>query len=128
MSDYAKATLSATFSEKSDYTDPEWVTNWADYEVTPDEAETYKVICDTSSGTTVATSKFANATLLAVKNTDATNYVTATFRSAGNSAVDNIIQIAAKGLLVVTDFTVASDLLLVANGSAVDCKILIVGS
>ena len=127
MTDYAKIALTGTYSKDSTYTPAKVFMEPADYAVTPDEWMHLEVQADTGS-TTVTTSHLASATALIVKNNDTTNYVTATFRSAGNSSTNNIIQIAAGGFLVVSDFTVANNLALAANSAAVECEVLIFGS
>ena len=130
MTDYAKIELSARYSASSDYSSPDWTTStWLPFELTPDEGAQFKVEAATSSGTTVTTSIYSSVTLVAVQNIDPTNYVTATFRTAGNSTTDNIIRIAADGgILVVSDFTAANNLVLAADTAVCTCRVLIVGT
>ena len=128
MADYAKLHVKGLFSKNSDYSDPKVSMAPAAYALTPDEYIHTELQADTSSGTTLTTSILSSATLLVVKNNDATNYVTATFRSAGNSSTNNIIRIAAGGFLAVSDYTVANNLLLVANSAACECEVFIVGT
>ena len=128
MADYAKLEIRGIYSKSSDYSSPKADFNPAIYALTPDEYFHCEIQADTSAGTTITTSILASATLLVVKNNDASNYVTATFDSAGNSSVDNIIRIAAGGILATTDFTVAQNLKLVANSAACECEIFIVGT
>ena len=128
MADYAKLEIRGIYSKNSDYSSPKSDFNPANYEVTPDEYFHCEIQADTSGGTTITTSILASATLLVVKNNDATNYVTATFDSAGNSSVDNLIRIAPGGILATTDFTVAQNLKLVANSAACECEVFIVGT
>ncbi len=128
MSDNLKTSIASVFSENVDYSDPEFTTNLEDFILTPDEVQLFKIECATGGGTTLTTSFLSAASLLIVQNTDATNFTTATFRSAGNGATNNIVRIAAGGFLVVTDFTVANNLLLVADTTATNCKILIAGT
>ena len=128
MADYAKLEIRGLYSKNSDYSSPKSDFNPANYEVTPDEYFHCEIQADTSGGTTITTSILASATLLVVKNNDTTNYVTATFDSAGNSSVDNLIRIAPGGILATTDFTVAQNLKLVANSAACECEVFIVGT
>ena len=128
MDDYAKLEIRGIYSKNSDYSSPKSDFNPANYEVTPDEYFHCEIQADTSGGTTITTSILASATLLVVKNNDTTNYVTATFDSAGNSSVDNLIRIAPGGILATTDFTVAQNLKLVANSAACECEVFIVGT
>ena len=128
MADYAKLDITGTYSKSSTYEPAKVSFSPASYEVTPDEYFHIEVQADTSAGTTVTTSILSSASLLVVKNNDATNYVTATFDSAGNGSTDNIVRIAAKGFLAVTDFTVAQNLKLVANSAACECEVFVVGT
>ena len=128
MTDFAKLEIRGTYSKNSDYSSPKVDLSPAIYSVTPDEYIHCEIQADTGGGTTITTSILASATLLVVKNNDPTNYVTATFDSAGNSSTDNLIRIAAGGLLVTTDFTVAQNLKLIANSAACECEIFIVGT
>ena len=128
MADYSKLEIRGIYSKNSDYSSPKSDFNPANYEVTPDEYFHCEIQADTSGGTTITTSILASATLLVVKNNDTTNYVTATFDSAGNSSVDNLIRIAPGGILATTDFTVAQNLKLVANSAACECEVFIVGT
>jgi len=124
---YSKVELSSVYSASSDYSNPVARFMPAAYAVTPDEFVHLQIQADTG-GTAVTTSTLSAATALIVKNLDGTNYVTATFRSAGNSSTDNIIRIAAGAFLVVSDFTVANNLTLTANSAAVNCDVFIVGT
>jgi len=127
MADYAKLEVKGVYSASSgsaakvSFAPPS-------LELTPDEYFHAEIQADTSAGTTITTSILSAATLLVVKNNDTTNYVTATFDSAGNSSVDNLIRIAAGGFLVTTDFTVAQNLKLVANSAACECEVFIIGT
>ena len=128
MADYAKLEIRGIYSKSSDYSSPKADFNPAIYAVTPDEYFHCEIQADTSAGTTITTSILASATLLVVKNNDASNYVTATFDSAGNGSTDNLIRIAPGGILATTDFTVAQNLKLVANSAACECEVFIVGA
>ena len=128
MADYAKFGAACVYSKNSDYSSPKINTAIADLALTPDEYLHDEVECDTGGGTTVNLTRFATITCLLVKNNDATNYVTATFRSAGNSAVDNILRVSAGGWLMTTDVTAANNLVLAANGAAVECEVVVTGT
>ena len=128
MADYTKLELTAVYSKNSDYSSPKVKMAPAAFTLTPDEYFHVEVEADTSGGTTITTSILNSATLLVVKNNDATNYVTATFDSAGNGSQDNLVRIAAGGVLATTDFTVAQNLKLVANSAACECEVFIVGT
>ena len=132
MTDFAKLEIRGLFSKDLAHSLPKVDFNPSDYTLTPDEymhcEVQVNIATDTPAHTTIDTSILASATLLVIKNNDATNYVTATFDSAGNSAIDNIIRIAAGGVLATTDFTVAQSLKLVANSAVCECEIFIVGT
>lgn len=126
MTDNLRTSLEITFSEQANFSDPEWTTNWANFDLTPEGAETRKLEIGTGAET-IDLGDYSAITQLAVKNEDPTNYVTATFRSVGNGAVDNILRIQPNSFLVVSDVTPGSDLILQANGAPVLVKIAIAG-
>jgi len=128
MADYAKLELKGVYSTVSDYSTPRTKFKPASYAVTPDEYFHCELQAATSAGTTLDTSILDSATLLVVKNKDATNYVTATFDCAGMGSTDTSVRIHAGGFFVTTDFTVAEKLKLVANSAAVECEVFIVGT
>ena len=125
MADYAKLQIKGVFSKSSDYSDPVTAFTPAAYTITPDEYFHCEISAATSSGTALNTSILDTATLVAIKNNDATNYVTATFGKAGSSSADTSIRIAAKGYLVMTDFVPTHNLTLVANSAACECEVFI---
>ena len=127
MADYSKIEVSGIYAASSTAAAKSSFSP-ASFELTPDEYFHAEIQADTSAGTTITTSILSSSTLLMVKNNDATNYVTATFDSAGNGSTDNVVRIAAGGFLVTTDFTVAQNLKLVANSAACECEIFIVGT
>ena len=132
MADYVKLEVRGIYSKNSDYSAPKVDFNPADYTLTPDEyfhCEVQAALAtDTPAHTTIDTSILASATLLVIKNNDGTNYVTATFDSAGNGSTDNIVRIHAGGVLATTDFTVAQNLKLVSNSAHCECEVFIVGT
>lgn len=78
-----------------------------------------------TGGTTVTTSGYTAVALVAVWNTDPTNYVDATYRTAANGANDNKVRIQAGEFVVLPDFTKANNLTLTANTAACWCHYLI---
>ena len=128
MADYAKGEVRGIYSKNSDYNLPKVDFNPTDYTVTPDEYIHCEIQADTSAGTTLTTSILSSASLLVVKNNDSTNYVTATFDCAGMGSTDTSIRIAAGGMFMTTDFTVAQNLKLVANSAACECEVFIAGT
>ncbi len=128
MADYAKLELKGVYSTVSDYSTPRTKFKPASYTVTPDEYFHCELEAATSAGTTLNTSILDSATLLVVKNKDATNYVTATFDCEGMGSTDTSVRIHAGGFFVTTDFTVGQNLKLVANSAAVECEVFIVGT
>ena len=130
MADYAKISVKGVYSKNSDYSFPKAMFAPDANTLTPDEYMHLEIEADTG-GTTVTTSTLASATMVMVKNNDTTNYVTATFKSAGNGGAggtNNIIRIAAGGFIAVTDFTVAGNLALAANSAACECEVFIIGT
>jgi hypothetical protein len=128
LADYAKLALALTYSENSDYSSPKLKTsldNWTSTTATHYEVQ-YREIGTSSE--TIELGGFTTIECLVLKNKDSTNYVTATFDSAGNSSVDNILRVGAGKILVLTDVTPGSDLLLQANTAACDVEIIIVGT
>jgi hypothetical protein len=128
MADNAKLSIKGIYSKSTDYSDPVTVFGPAAYTITPDEYFHTELEASTSGGTTLDTSIVGAATLLVVKNNDATNYVTATFDCAGMGSTDTSVRIHAGGFFVTTDFTTAEKLKLVANSASCECEIFIVGT
>lgn len=128
MSDYLKVRLGIRcFSDADSSVKLFDTSSWEEYALTPDEVVHMKVEAATT-GTTVTTSIYSSVTLVAIQNDDSTNYVTATFRTAGNSSTDNIVRIPAGGFLLVTDFTAANNLVLTANTAECNCRVIIAGT
>lgn len=128
MTDYARASLTLEYSANSDYGDPKikppkWVA-----ELTPDEGFFERPDAETSSGVTINTSKLNTVTSFAVKNTDVSNYVTLTFRSAGNGSTDNIVRIAAGGIFYTQDLTAATNPTIIANTATCKCEVFYTGT
>lgn len=128
MSDYAKVAIRLKYSEASDYSDPNVNEQW-DLALTPDEIVWRTIEVDTSAMTLEEVGDFGTLTSLAVKNLDATNYVTLTWLSAGNGATPNITRIAAGKAFFTTDITsTASGCTIQANSAAVECQLWITGT
>ena len=132
MADNAKLSIKGIYSKSTDYSDPVTVFNPAPYTITPDEyfhCEVQAALSGDSPGhTTIDTSIVGAATLVVVKNNDATNYVTATFAKAGSGSADTSVRIHAGGFFVTTDFTTTYKLKLAANTADCECEIFIVGT
>ena len=86
MADYTKLEVIGTYAASST-TAAKVSFSPVSLELTPDEYIHAEIQADTSAGTTLTTSILSAATLLVVKNNDSTNYVTATFDSAGVSSI-----------------------------------------
>jgi len=128
MADYAKVSIKGVFSKNSDHSFPK-VSFAPDAKSISATEYRHMEMTATNAGLTVTTSTFSSIDMLMVKNNDATDFVTAAFRSAGNTTTPNVIRIAAGGFLVVTDFTVANNLTLTGPDSeGCECEIFIVGS
>jgi len=125
MTDYLKAELKLTHSENSDYTSPEWQSNWDDYEPTPDEVRTMKLEVDTSA-VALDITDFSTCSLMAIKNTDAANFVDVTWDDTGGNS--NTQRIPAGGLLVVSGVDPSVNPTLTADTAACVCKLAFAGS
>jgi len=123
--DYVKFHIKGVYSKSSDYSDPVTTFNPAAFTLTPHEYIHCEIEAATSAGTTLTTSIMDSATLLAVKNNDATNYVTATFDNLGMGGTDVSVRIAPGGFFVTTDFTAGQNLKLVANTSECECEVFV---
>jgi len=127
MTDYAKATFKCVYSENSDYSNVEWGANWDAHALTPDEGSLRTVEAALTPGTPIQISHIGTITLLAIQNTDDTNYVTASWKDASGST--NTVRVAAgSGLLVTTDVDPTVDVTLVADTAVCVCKVLILGT
>jgi hypothetical protein len=130
MAGYQEVTLKAKFSDSSSLLP-------AVAEFNPDAynpgAGTYRVmvleIRADSAGTTIGLGAFTTVTQILIKNKDATNYTTATFRTTGGGANDQVLNIPV-GSFVATGslITVASDLVLTGNGADTNCLVCIIGT
>jgi len=121
---YFKAKLQTTFSENSDYSNPQFSPDWAAFELTPDEAESYTIKVDTVGDTVTTNTRFTTVTFCAIKNMDSTNYVTAVY----TTSVAQTCIIPAGGMLILPTFAAAGNLALQANGASVVCKVVIAGT
>ncbi len=126
MSYYARLRLVLEASEYADYAAPDGISHLTTE--TPDEWILGRLMEIDTSATSVVTSQFSALTLVVVHNTDSTNYVTLTFRSAGNAGVDNIVRIAAGETFVASDVTAAANLSLAANTLPVSVRVSVLGT
>jgi hypothetical protein len=129
MTDYARIIATFEVSANSDYGAPYIAPpKWTEA-LTPDESSYQaRVEAALTPGTAISTSILGTCTLLAVRNLDATNYVTLTWRSAGNSGVDNIVRIQPGDLFICQDVTAATNPTLVANTAVCNCEVLFLGT
>ncbi len=103
MADYGKIEVTATLSEKSDFSSPYAKREFTAYEVTtPTDGGVEKVTCDTA-GTSFSVAKYTAMTGFVFKNLDTTNYVTVIFYSVGGGATAQTQRVPAKGVLVCSD-------------------------
>lgn len=129
MAAYQEVTLQAKFSDSSSLSPSK------DYK--PDAynpgAGTYRYeirdVSAATAGTTVELGMYSTVTNILIKNKDASNYVQATFRTTGGGSNDQVLR-ATAGSVIATGsaITVASDLVLTANTSAVACEVCIIGT
>lgn len=124
---YAKVKVGVVVSPNSDYSDPDVDRDLDPYEVQSEGFEWFRREASTSSETFVC-SQFSTIDLLVIKNEDASNYVTITHRSAGNSSTDNKHRIGPGKFLVLPDVTPsATTFTHQASGAACILKIGVLG-
>lgn len=127
MANNFKLEVKGTYSENSDYSDPEWISNLAAYEIDPDEAALNINIVAATGGTTIDTATMdltdGAATTLVLKNTDASNYVQVAWTDISTTAC--VARVPAGGLLVVPMMDPSPAPVITANTAAVRCKVLI---
>ena len=127
MSDYARLRLFLEYSTASDYSRAK--THGIEVTATPDEGRLSDGPYEGgTSAQTYTLSHLASLTDLVIYNAGPTNFVTVTWRSAGNSAVDNIVRLSAGKAMLLTDVTVANNLTLQANTAAVEVEISYLGT
>ncbi len=126
MADNLKLAVRGTFSENTDYSDPEWITNWDDWELEPDEAHTGKMDVGTARAEDIDQRGMGTITMLAIKNTDSTNYVTLIWESSAGAGQS--VQIAKDSFFCTSDVVAGGTTTLQANGAAVKVKILTCGT
>ena len=123
MTDYAKIQVSIVYSPNSDYSSPIYHRLF-ESTYTPSEVQIQRVSVATG-GTTVELGSFTTPTTVIVKNTDATNYVTAAFTNAASSSQSQVIALGETA--VFPDVKASGDLVLTANTAAVVCDVVILG-
>lgn len=126
MADYLRVGISATYSENSDYSDPETQTAWTDWTETPDEYRELKLQVDTTPAVALDVSDFATVSFVAIRNTDDNNFVTVVWTDSAANA--NTQKLAAGRCLVIPDIDPSATFSLQANNAAVVCKLLIAGT
>jgi hypothetical protein len=127
MADYARIRVRAEYSKNADYSSPKIDHEFTSQETTPSKYDFREVSAGTG-GTTVDLGAYTTIDDCIIHNLDSTNYVDATFRNTANGATDNIIRVDKGAILSVGELTVANDLVLTANGAAVNCEILLLGT
>lgn len=130
MADFSSLSLVVKYGEVSDYSDGVLSRSFTKTSTTPTKVQQYLVSAALvgDGGTTLDLSSFATVQALVLKNKDATNFVTATYRSSAGAATDQKQKLLAGQYVVLTDITIASDLLLVADTAALDCEVLVIGT
>jgi hypothetical protein len=130
MADYAKISVSGVYSENSDYSNPRLRTAFDAYEsTTATQYMAYLQGIGFGSAEVLDMSAFTTIESVMIHNKDTTNYVTVTFLSAGNSAVPNILRLAAGKHLVLSDVTPhATAFTVQANTAACDLEVVVFGT
>lgn len=127
MTDYARVSLTARFSEQSDFSD-RILDRFVEYEPSSPALYSDQVVSAALAGTTVDLGAFTTIKYLVVHNRDTTNFVTAVYRSAGGAAANQTQKILAGQLLLLPDVTPANDIVLSADTAICECEIIIVGA
>ena len=124
MADNFKMSINATYSEQTDYTDPEWVIDdslWDPFETDPTEKwGPSKVLATTGGGTNLDLTYLATSAVMLLKNLDRSNYVQVSWTDVSGTAC--IARVPAGGLLVVPAINPGTQPVIAANGAAVLCK------
>lgn len=131
MADNLKVDVVTTYSENTDYSDPEWITAWDPYEIDPDEAALNLMVLAQTGGTTIDTTALdltdGAAMLMVIKNLDTTNYVQVAYTDISTTACVN--RIPAGGLFVapMVDPSTGANTgpVLTANTANVRCRVII---
>lgn len=126
MSDEALLEVSASYSPNEDWSRPVSRVYFSDTEAPTKKLDS--VVSAATGGTTVELGSLGTVAYLVIYNRDTTNYVDATFRSAGNGSTNNILRLAAGKMAVLSDVTAGNDLILTANTAACVCDIFGWGS
>lgn len=128
MSDYAEVRLSILASEVSDMTPAFLRGPPVTCEYTPDTALYRRIVVPVAPGVDLGVAAVTTVSLIAIHNSDQTNYVTATFFSVGNGGNGNGIRIQPGKLLVFGDISAATDVTLTANSAACPCNVWVFGT
>lgn len=121
-----KAEVKVTTSANTDFSDPDWVSNFAADTATPSQAINLLVSAATG-GTTLNTTHFLTTLKgFIVQNTDSTNYVDAGWTDVGSNA--NVQRVAAGEFLYVTGLDRSVQPTITANTAAVVCKVVAWGT
>ena len=126
MSKYARTRIITEVSDASDYSRAKThATEWTE---TPDEFRLEDEIEVATAGQTYYLEHLASLVLLRIKNTDTSNYVTATYTRVATGT--NIIRIAPGNEIVISgvDITPSGNLTLQANTAAVTVEISYLGT
>lgn len=132
MSDYARISLSLEVSETSDYSAPYLKPYIPALTLTPDEVE-WRMVEATTAGTTVELGMYTTITALIVVLDDTTDDVCATFTNVGGhvgtaAATSHDISAAGLRLLVLTDVSAGSDLVLDSQANTPRCWVGVLGT
>ena len=126
MTKYARTRIVTEVSDASDYSRPKvHATEWTE---TPDEFRLEDEIEVATAGQTYYLEHLASLTQLRIKNTDTSNYVTATYTRVATGT--NIVRIAPGDEIVISgvDITTSGNLTLQANTAAVTVEISYLGT
>lgn len=79
----------------------------------------------TTGGVTITTSSYTTVDFVIIQNTDATNYVDVTFRTAAQSGSDSKIRLLAGEMMVIPAIVKANNIGLAANTASCVCQYIL---
>ena len=134
MADYAKSTLTTRYSDSSDYSDGATsqgliAQTWTKEQTTPTERLLFEGQILQASSTTLDLGKFTTVQSVAIYNEDASEYLTVTMASVGNSNATYIQRIPAGEFIRVCDVTISTDIVLAAQTTDCDnVRVIVYGT
>lgn len=127
MVDYARSDLGLSYGQTSSLQSPQVAETWTSVPAGPSKYLLTRVTAVITTGTTITLSGYTTLEELYIRNLDATNFVSGTFKTAASGS-SNACKIKAGQWLKLLDMTVATALVLTADTANVVCEIFAVGT